>query len=119
MGKITIEIDVQGTNGNVTLLSEGKIIPFLHQYHLDFDQRAGKLELKGKRFKTGERGECLVDPETKDTASEDVNLLAWLDSKYRYQQLLAETHKQIEFILWNIWETSKFNTRKLFEKYGV
>jgi hypothetical protein len=119
MGKITIEIDVQGANGKVELLSEGKPIPFLHQYSLSFDQRVGKLELTGKRFKTDEKGHCVVDPDTKDTASEDVNLLAWLDSKYRYHQLIQETQKQIELILWNIWETSKFNTRKLFEKYGV
>ena len=119
MGKITIEIEVEGTNGKVELLCNGKLIPFLHQFAMDFDQCTGKLNIKGKRFTTDEKGQCMVDPETKDTASEDVNLLAWLDSKYRYREMIRDTLKQIEFCLWNIWETSKINTEKLFEKYGV
>jgi hypothetical protein len=117
--KITIEITAENGQGKVSIRHNDQPIPNLFGFDISFNQRLGQLSFAGHRLATDEAGQYFIDPETKETALEDVNMIAFFNKDYRIKERIKRTLQELEFAMKNIHDTSFHNTQKLFEKYGV
>ena len=116
MDKLEIVLESENNKGTVKFLHNGQIITHVFELNLHFNARKGEFSFTGKKFSTDKMGQFYVDPETKDTAMEDCNLLDLFNPAIQHRELVNDYQKAIEFGLWNIYQTSLLNARNFIKE---
>jgi len=116
-----IILETENNKGKISILFNGKPIPHLYGYKLIHDSRAGVLEFKGKRLALDEYGQFFVMPESKgttaeETATEEIDMLQYLSDEYQVREHINQSHRDINFGLKNVRETSIFNAKQMIAK---
>ena len=114
-----LEIIIEETAKNVVdvkAIFNGHHLRNVFGMNLDANLRENRVKLQGKRFKTNKAGQFFVDPDTKDTAMEDVNLLSYFNDEFRIREKTNSFMSALENICMNIRATSLVNARTLIKE---
>ena len=114
--KIEIIMESNGNKGDIKLLHNGKIVPNLFGFNMNFNSRANEMSFTGKRLATDRYGQYFVDPETKETAVEDINLLTFFSDEAIVREKVTNAMKEVEWALKNVRDTTLLNARKMIER---
>jgi flagellar basal body rod protein FlgG len=113
MEKFSITITAENGHAKVDFALNGQPIKGLFAVNLLADTRSGEFHLTGRRFKLNDNGNFYVDPETKDTAMENFNLLSLLEEGAPAEEQIRQISKELDYSLQNIKDTSTLRARNL------
>jgi hypothetical protein len=113
MNEFTISLKADKGNAKVDFMLNGKPVDGLFAVNFIANTRSGELVLNGMRFKKDLSGKFYVDPDTKDTAIEGINLLALLEDGAQVSEKINQASKNLDFELQNIKDTSTLRARNL------
>lgn len=116
MEKLEIVLESENGKGTVKLMHNGRVLNRIVDSNFHFNARTGELSFTGKRFALDRMGQFFVDPETKDTAMEDYNLLDLLNPFMNHREMVTEYQQALEFGLWNIHQTSILNAKNYIKE---
>jgi hypothetical protein len=119
MNEVQIIMQSDTKNGSIKLLLNGKPLPNVFAFNVNYNSRTNLLEFKGQRFATNKSGQLYVDENTKDTAMEDVNLLNLFNPHIVNRELVKEHQQALEMTMLNVYMTSFLNAKNLIKERGV
>lgn len=111
--KIEIVMESDKNKGDIKLLHNGQMVPNLFGFNMNFNSRTGEVSFMGKRLATDRFGQFFVDPETKETATEEINLLTFFSDEAITREKVTNAMKEVEWALKNVRDTTLFNARKM------
>lgn len=115
--KVEIIIEETGKNTvDVKAYLNGHHLKNVFGLDMDVNMRENKVSFNGKRLSLDKGGQYFVDPETKDTATEDVNMLLYFKPEFRIREKTDHMMMAVEAICRNIRATSVVNARKLISE---
>ena len=112
--KIQITFELENNRGKISLLQDGKEVPCLYGYELNFDSRKNELTFNGKRLATDQYGHFYVDDKG-ETATEEIDLLNYFSDEGQINEKIKRSKKELEFALNNVRQTSLFNAKRMIK----
>lgn len=117
--QIVLSMTLKDGAGNISVKAGDLTVDRLDWFKAEFERETGQFSFQARRLATDRAGQYFVDPVTGKTATEDCNLLSFLDPGYRTHAFLIKTLQEIEWACKNLHDTSFFNTDKMFALYHV
>jgi hypothetical protein len=113
MNEFLISLKAENGTAKVDFTLNGQPVDGLFAVNFIANTRSGELQLNGIRFKRNDSGQFFVDPVTKDTALEGIDLLALLETEVQVSEKIKQASKNLDFELQNIKDTSTVRARNL------
>lgn len=116
MSEFIIKLTKKENSGNVELFVNGKLLNGIKNFNMNFDGKDVKFE--GSRLLTDRSGQFYVD-EKGETASENVDLLSFLNDNFFNAEIVRSYQKAIDWDLHNIYMTSMVNAYNFIKEEGI
>jgi hypothetical protein len=113
MEQFSITITAENGHAKVDFALNGQPIKGLFAVQFLANTRSGDFSLVGSRFKLNDTGNFYVDPDTKDTAIEGVNLLTLLEEGASAEEQIKQISRDLDCDMQNIKDTSTLRARNL------
>lgn len=113
MQKLSVNIEFDDGKYNINLTINDKTIPAIKNFNVDF--KDNNLKFMAERLKTDRMGQFFIN-ENGETATEEVNMLFFLNELFQNYEIMNSIKKAIDFGLENIRLTSLKNAENLIKE---